>query len=396
MIQNDYKRYDGEDESDFILRICAMKDKIGTWQDVANLLNDALDYKYGESKYRKDYAQFVKVSQINEVKMADNDAYLQEMRDERFELEKARVKLRDERIDMQKSIREEARKESFIELIERVFRDTIEPFEYVPSSVSYTGPDMVVCISDMHTGIEVQNSFNTYNTTVLRRRLHQYLDEIDEIQNEQRCSTCYVVLGGDMISGLIHANLRLQNNENVIEQLKIAVIYLGEFINILKKKFNRVEVHSVAGNHSRLSPEKEEHLKGEELDAMIPFCLNLMFSQNPDVTIQEDNRIDDTIGSFTTTSGKLFYVVHGDKDSPKTAVENLTLMTGIKPDGIIMGHRHHNAFDTIHDVKIIQCGCVGGMDDYCVDKRISGSAEQVVFISTKERAVRCIYDIGLK
>ena len=101
MMKNDYKRYDGENEADFILRICAMKDEIGTWQDVADLLNDALNYKYGESKYRKDYAQFVRVSQINEVKMADNDVYLQEMRDERIELEKARVKLRDERIGMQ-------------------------------------------------------------------------------------------------------------------------------------------------------------------------------------------------------------------------------------------------------------------------------------------------------
>ena len=65
------------------------------------------------------------------------------------------------------------------------------------------------------------------------------------------------------------------------------------------------------------------------------------------------------------------------------------------PDGIIMGHRHNNSLSTEHSVKIIQCGCVVGMDDYCVDKRISGEPEQCVFITSENRTVKCLYDIGL-
>ena len=70
-------------------------------------------------------------------------------------------------------------------------------------------------------------------------------------------------------------------------------------------------------------------------------------------------------------------------------------MTGVKPDGIIMGHRHHNAYDTVHNVKIIQCGCMSGSDDYCIDNRLSGKPEQCVVITNDSKAVVCMYDIKL-
>ena len=255
---------------------------------------------------------------------------------------------------------------------------------------------MVICLSDLHAGIEVNNRWNTYNIGILKQRLHKYLDEIYEIQHLHQCKMCNVVLGGDNISGIIHTNLRLQNNENIIEQLKIAITYISEFIYTLQDWFEEINVYSVSGNHSRLSANKDDHLKGEELDEMIPFCLNLQFSNNKNIHICDAcERLDSTISEFTTRGDKLFYIVHGDKDSPSTVVKNLTLMSGVKPDGIIMGHRHNNSLCTEHSVKIVQCGCVVGMDDYCIDKRISGEPEQCVFITSKNRTVKCLYDIGL-
>jgi predicted phosphodiesterase len=273
----------------------------------------------------------------------------------------------------------------------------IEPLAYKTSPVIDSNEDMVVCLSDLHAGIEVQNWWNTYDTKILKMRLHKYLNEICEIQKLHQCKICNVVLGGDNISGLIHQNLRLQNNENVISQLKVAVEYIGDFIYALQGWFEEINVYSVAGNHSRLNPNKDDNLKGEELDDMIPFCLNLKFANNNVVHICDHpyDKYDNTIACFVTRGKKRFYVVHGDKDTPSNAVKNLTLMTGVKPDAIIMGHRHHNAFDTEHNVKVVQCGCVVGTDDYCVDKRISGEPEQCVFITSERRTVKCLYDIGL-
>lgn len=392
----------GETEDETLFRIGEAK-KNGLldlcWQDIADFMNknfrsDETEYRT-ESSYRKKFKNFIDAKEML-VKQSTEGEFASDIAVQKRELEKAKIKLRDERIDYQKSIREDARRESFIELIERSFAINVEPFDYKQSPVIDSNEDMVICLSDLHAGIEVNNWWNTYNIGILKQRLHKYLDEIYEIQHLHQCKICNVVLGGDNISGIIHTNLRLQNNENIIEQLKIAITYISEFIYTLQDWFEEINVYSVSGNHSRLSANKDDHLKGEELDEMIPFCLNLQFSNNKNIHICDDcERLDNTISEFTTRGDKLFYIVHGDKDSPSNVVKNLTLMSGVKPDGIIMGHRHNNSLSTEHSVKIVQCGCVVGMDDYCIDKRISGEPEQCVFITSKNRTVKCLYDIGL-
>lgn len=369
-----------------------------TWLEIADFMNkqfrESETCYYDSSAYRKKYKNFADAYEVIFSRENFTENQFSEYEEQKRELEKAKIKIRDERIDYQKSIRERARVESFIELVERAMNISVEPFEYKPSPIINSDEDMVVCLSDLHAGIKVNNWWNVYNTGILKERLHKYLDEIIDIQKTHNCKMCNVVLGGDNVSGLIHPNLRLQNNENVIEQVKIATTYIGEFIYALQDYFDGINVYSVSGNHSRLSPNKEDHLKGEELDGLIPFCLKLQFANNDKIEICE-TYIDDTIGSFTTRGGSLFYICHGDKDTPSNVVKNLTLMVGKKPDAIIMGHRHHNALSSEHGVKIIQCGCVVGTDDYCVDKRITGQPEQCVLITDSKHAVRCLYDVGL-
>ena len=397
------KKLPNENEAQYIWKVGQAKDSgriSNSWEELAPILNAELGIDEtearGESAFRKKYRVMQQAWDDVFSKSQFSESRLDEIAEQTRELQKEKVKVRDERIDYQKSIREAARRESFVELIHRAFSVNVKPFDYKSSPVIDSNEDMVVCLSDLHAGIEVQNWWNTYNTGILKQRLHKYLDEICEIQKLHQCKMCNVVLGGDNISGAIHANLRLQNNENVIEQLKIAITYISEFIYTLQDWFEEINVYSVSGNHSRLSANKDDHLKGEELDDMIPFCLTLQFEKNKNVRIIDTHeRLDSTISAFKTRGDKLFYIVHGDKDRPANVVKNLTLMSGIKPDGIIMGHRHNNSLSTEHSVKIIQCGCVVGMDDYCVDKRISGEPEQCVFITSENRTVKCLYDIGL-
>lgn len=371
------------------------------WVDIAEFFNkafrvDETEYRT-ESSYRKKFKNYIDAKNLFVKQNLNGVDMSEELSMKLRELEKAKIKLRDERTDYQKSLREDARRESFIELIERAMKEKIDAFDYKASPVINSDDDMVACLSDLHAGIEIYNWWNVYNTQILKNRLHKYLNEIHKIQKTHQCKICHVVLGGDAISGAIHENLRLQNNENVIEQLKIVITYIGEFIYILQEWFESINIYSVSGNHSRLNPNKEYHLKGEELEEMIPFCLKIQFAQNDKVSVCDYMacKIDSTISAFKTRGNKLFYVVHGDHDTPSNVVKNLTLMSGTKPDGIIMGHRHNNALSTEHGVKIIQCGSVVGTDDYCVDKRISGEPEQCVFITNEHRTIQCLYDIGL-
>lgn len=64
-MSNEFLRREDESEYAYIYRIGAAKDRIGSWQDVADILNEQLGYEYTESKYRKDYNSFRKMFEAN-------------------------------------------------------------------------------------------------------------------------------------------------------------------------------------------------------------------------------------------------------------------------------------------------------------------------------------------
>ena len=85
-----------ENEEQFIYRICDMKNEIGTWEDVANILNRGLSKNYTESKYRKSYQSFQHGMKINEDKIFSDDKYLNEIKLQKRELEKVKVQIQTE------------------------------------------------------------------------------------------------------------------------------------------------------------------------------------------------------------------------------------------------------------------------------------------------------------
>ena len=92
--------------------------------------------------------------------------------------------------------------------------------------------------------------------------------------------------------------------------------------------------------------------------------------------------------------GNKVYAVHGDKDDPSNVVQRFTMVFGVKPDIVLMGHRHTNALTTVYDAKIIQSGCVSGSDNNCLDHRLKNRPEQTVSIVDKDGLV-CMYDIKI-
>ena len=254
-MNNVLKRLDGETENQALWRIGRAKADglLGdmTWVQISEFFNkefreDETQY-FDSSAYRKRYKNF---SDAYEELFSQEHFLNEEMmtiQEHRRELEKEKIKMRDERLDYQKTVREEARKESLVELVHRVFVDTVVPFDYQPNYVfsGTSNDEMVICLSDLHVGIVCDNYWNQFNTNILKERLHKYLDEIKEIQHTHLCKKCYVILGGDNISGLIHSNLRLQNNENVIQQLKVASEYIGNFINELVNIQNSANITNI-------------------------------------------------------------------------------------------------------------------------------------------------------
>lgn len=392
---NNWPIFEGETEDHYVYRICSMKDQIGTWPDVANVINETLGQNKGECAYRKTWKAFQDMQNACGYDTTDSQAVLEEIKNERRELEKAKVKFRDERNEVSRLMRVQARGESMRELIERCI-DAYDPAEYehvdVMQCVGQVDCDLVVHLTDLHAGIHIDNTFNKFNQEIMAYRLRKYAGKITEIWRRHNAKNCYIVLGGDMVNGVIHVNSRLENNEHVVDQVITASEAVSWFVAEMAKLFVNVEVYSVPGNHSRVFPNKEDNQYGEYLDKLVTYFVGAKCACINNIHMH-DNKIDDTVANFTVRD-QLIYAVHGDKDAAGSVVQTLTMMTGAKPDIVLMGHRHTNALTTVYDTKVYESGCVNGPDGYCMEKRLRNKPEQTVLV-VNDQGVDCAYDIKL-
>ena len=393
----DFKRLENESDEELIYRVCSQKDAIGTWDDVKDVLNELLDCDYGESTYRKKFQAFQKLMQANEHKFLDDDNYIKELRLERQELAKEKQKLSDERTELNRQIREQARKESYLDMVKNVLCDNTQPFEFnlnknkIEDLCILSNKDLIVHITDVHTGIFIDNFKNHFDEDTLKKRIEKYTSKIIEIQELHKAENCYII-ASELISGLIHNNLRLQNNLDLMEQFKLVSLLIATMIKELVSHFNEIYVYTVEGNHSRIVAKKEDSLQGENMDILFPFYLEAKLQNYPSVHIEE-NTICQDIAIFNVRGNNVF-ASHGDKDAPSSVVQNYTMMFGVKPNLVYLGHRHTNGMTTVYDTKVIESGCVSGTDQYALSIRKCNRPEQTISV-IDENGLVCLYDIQL-
>lgn len=386
------EKMNDENEYEYIYRIGSQKDQIGTWQDVADILNDELGYEYTESRYRKMYQAFQKMASGQSCVQQQSDPH-DDILQKKYDMEKERVRLRDERGELNRIIRAQARADTLVEMIHDVILESVPPMRgYSPNVHQTSDNDLLVHLTDLHAGLKTKNFANAYDVDVMRDRLFAYADKICSVQMLHGSENCYLLLGGDLISGLIHSNLRLENNMNVIQQVMAVSSALCEFIAAIAPAFHNVYVYGVPGNHSRCLPLKEDNMKGENLDHLVFWYLEAAMREYRNVHCIP-NDIEESVAIFRVRD-HLVYGVHGDKDSVSSVVQSLTMFFKEKPDFVLMGHRHVNGLTTVYDTKVIESGCLSGPDNFCMDKRLRNQAEQMVAVINKD-GLDCLYNVVL-
>lgn len=311
-----------------------------------------------------------------------------------IELRKERQKFYDYRNAFAKSVRDRSREEELNEIIiQAVQGGNLPCLEYEPHQVIHTDNDLLVSLNDIHYGANVNNAWSKYNSNICREMMQRYLDKIIAISLIHQSENCICWMNGDAISGNIHYSIAVTNKENVIEQVMGVSELVSEFLAELSRHFNNVYFVSVAGNHSRINPNKDHSLTSERLDDLIEWYIKARL-QNFENVHFDYNKVDDTMYTINVR-GKTYLGVHGDYDGSDSKVQALQTMIGTPVYAILSGHLHHNKVDTVQGVKTIMAGSFLGMDDYCVQKRIFGYPEQMVCVCNQD-GIMCHYDIDLR
>lgn len=405
IIITDLHRLENENEEQFIFRLGSAKDSGEldmSWEQLAEVINkefrnDESEYR-SEAAYRKPYQQAKRYFEANVFKTyKDEESYFKELRLQRQSLEKERVKTRDEKNELRRIIREEARKESYKEQIIRTISEYHgKPLDYDDNKhfngVIKSDNDLIVSCTDIHAGIEIDNYFNKFNEDVLKDRFNQYLDKIFEVQLRHGSENVNLILS-ELVSGIIHNELRIENNQNLIEQFLTVTDYISQFLAELSYHFNNVNVYICPGNHSRISPKKEDSLKGENIDHLaLPFLEAKL--QNYKNIYFNKNTVEESIAMFSVRNN-IVMASHGDKDAPNNVVQKFTLLFGMRPDLVYLGHRHQNGLTTVYNCKVVESGCLSGVDNFALDMRMNGYPSQTISVITKD-GLDCLYDVKFK
>lgn len=387
MIVNDeLKILENETIDQYKLRICGCKDEYNlTWDEVADIINQNTQLNTTGGACRKYYAYHKNDTGID---------YLT--------TQKERVKLRDERIQINSLVRTLAREETLKEIAQEAV-NTISSHKIleVPSperlqclsDKTYENKCATLILSDWHYGLEVDVCHNQYNTDIAIERINKLLEETLILCEKEKVHTLMVLNLGDLINGIIHLPLRINSRYDVITQTFHVSEILSEFILELCNNVPNVMYASVTDNHSRINANKKESLQIESFSRVIDWYIEKRL-ENIDNFKVIDNTLGDDIASYELC-GHQIVGVHGDKDKQPSIISNLTLYAQHHWDLILSAHMHHFSSDESNNTIFICNGSLMGTDNYASSLRYNSKPSQLIIISTPENVVKGIHKIDL-
>lgn len=311
------------------------------------------------------------------------------------ELKKERQKFYDQRAAFNKLVRDRSRQEELNEILINTIRESDLPIlEYTRGDAPVSDNDLLVSLNDIHFGAQYENYWGEYNSDICREMMREYLDKIISVAETHCSENCIIWANGDLISGNIKRTIQISNKENVIQQIIGVSELISEFIAELSTYFRRVKFVSVAGNHSRLDPNKENALIDERLDDLVEWYLGARLQNFENVEIGFGEKIDPTM-YLINIRGLNYCGIHGDWDATPARIQTLQTMVGKPIYSVLSGHLHHNKVDEVQGVKTVMAGSFLGMDDFCVQKRIYSKPEQMICVCN-ENGIVCYYDVPLR
>lgn len=371
---SDCLRLPNESFDDYFVRLCENKNVFGlTFEQVADRLNAESGKSLGESAWRKRWKNFHQ-GRLYERKQLNNSMMLEQAR----EIEKQRIRLSEERTALKKMMREEARKDAFMEMLkEQMLSETPLPCIKMSETMWEGNGTLVVIASDWHIGLSFNTPYGQYNSDIAYERIMKYAEDVKAASYLYKAKRCVVAFAGDLISGQIHTTIRCENREQIVKQIKLASEYAAKFIAEIAASFEEVDVRSIGGNHSRVS-EKEDAMLGEMLDDIIPFYVKARLSDFKNVCVHEQE-YDTGFESFYI--GNLHTIlVHGDYDVMNDAgVAKLERLTQGVVDVLIGAHLHENVSRDMSKVHMLQGGTLSGSgDNYTFKRRLTCDPSQLM------------------
>ena len=196
MPMSTYKRFEGESDDALIFRITGDKDKIGSWQDVADILNELLGTNYVSSTFRKKRQCFDMMFKANESKWAESQEQIDKLEQKILEMKVERQKTQAINVELNKNLRKQSRFELFYENVAREINVAEVPqFEY--HNRMNNSKEYVIALTDINCGANFFTDTNSYSFEEMKKRFDTlYCESVKFIKDKGLDRTPESLLSG--------------------------------------------------------------------------------------------------------------------------------------------------------------------------------------------------------
>jgi len=378
-----------------------------SWTDIATWMKEKYDFEAHRTTYQKWYDREVSLREglssedFNEIPTDFSpDAHAKLIKN----IEKYKGEAKYWKKVAETSLKQEAKKELLIDAVKKFTPSYKSVQKYKirkPKGKvrAASAQSMVAPLSDTHIGDNVEADemvgLNSYNIDIFNKRLYgwatQVLTLVELRRNSVEIDELVIPMLGDMISGDIHMELALTNNDHNMGQMIRGANLISQALMFLAPHFDKVRVPCVVGNHGRMTRKPPMKNKYMDWDYMLyqwvsVFCKNqknieFHIPKSFMTSVEVKNRnILLSHGDFVNGAGSGTAISKGilnmrnilqfrkglQDEIGKLRNEELGLPEYF--DSVLIGHFHRIDEIDIGTGAIHICGCMKGGDEFAMQR----------------------------
>lgn len=323
------------------------------------------------------------------------EGILKELEIKKQELQKEKIKVQTEKLNLSQMLREEARFELFTErAIEAINNSNplVIPEIHIENTQSLNREGVLI-FADPHYGKDLEikglrgEILNKYSPEIFEKRMWQLLEETIAICNKEDFTSIKILSLGDELEGMIRIGQLMNLRYGVIESAINYSYFVATWLNELSK-YLKIDFYSTYGNHTdlRLLDNKKGTFPHENISKIIDVLISEILKDNQNIKFNQN----ETDKIFVNIQGFNVLGVHGEEKDIAQSIRDYGFIYNENIDYLVTGHKHHANSSNLGKLKgSIGVGSIIGIDDYSMMlKRVSDpSATFVVFENGKGKTI---------
>jgi len=261
----------------------------------------------------------------------------------------------------QKRMKVGIKPEKLVEAYNLVEDTETEIYKRVTYTKKVHAKNIVVMLSDLQIGAcSTAQGYDPMPEKTINKYVDTFLENLIQMfaTRELQIDTIHLMLLGDIVDGELM--FPKHKTINMGDQLKIAIKAMRRIIDTLSQFCVGVMVHTVAGNHGRIT---HTHHKASNWDNVVYDTLEIVYENEDLVGIDSDREFVKIaeIGdwNFLYTHGD---VINGMVTRQKAIAKSNGFHRRIPHDAFIMGHFHTTMYMNYNRMPIIVNGCMYDSD----------------------------------